>query len=56
MKQLFTNVPLTDAIKVSVDELYEIRKPNVEKNYFIKLIKMATSEYSLVSIMKFTIR
>ena len=44
VKQLFTNVPLEESIKVSVDKLYEIRKPNLEKNNFIKMMKIATSD------------
>ena len=44
MKQLFTNAPLKESIKVSVDKLYEIIKPNIEKNNFIKLMKIATSD------------
>ena len=44
VKQLFTNVPLKELIKVSVDELYELRKPKLEKNSLIKLMKIATRD------------
>ena len=44
VKQLFTNVPLEESIKISADKLYEISKPNLEKNNFIKLMKIATSD------------
>ena len=44
VKQLFTNVPLEESIKVSVDKLYELRKPKLEKNNLVKLMKLATSD------------
>ena len=36
-------MPLEESIKVSVDKLYELRKPKLEKNNLIKLMKIATS-------------
>ena len=47
MKQLFINRPLEKLFNINVDNLYEIRKPNIEKNDFILLIKMVTSDVQL---------
>ena len=47
MKQLFISIPLEESLNISVDNLYEIRKPNIEKNDFILLIKMVTSDVQL---------
>ena len=43
MKQLFTDVAVKESNKVSVDKLYKGKKPNIEKNNFKNLMKMATS-------------
>ena len=42
VKQLFTNVLLKESIKVSVDKLYELREPKIEK--LIKQMKIAPSD------------
>ena len=37
-------MPLEESIKVSVDKLYELRKPKLKKNNLVKLMKLATSD------------
>ena len=44
VKKLFTNVPLNEVIQICVDRLYELEKPSIKKNSFIKLMKIATSD------------
>ena len=46
-------MPLEESIKVSVDKLYELRKPKLEKNNLVKMMKLATSDvqFSFNNIM-----
>ena len=56
VKQLFTNVPLEESIKVKVDKLYETRKSKLEKNNLIKLMKIATSDLQFCFNIIITVR
>ena len=53
VKSLFTNVPLKEVIDICSQKLYELKKPHLSKENFVKLLKIATSDvrFSFNNIM-----